>query len=220
MLSLTTHAYIVSAVLTIVTALSVGSAFAQDGSVSLSPAALREIAQVEAEIDRIEAQAMERLSAPPNNQVQQIELLGKVMLYDKHLSVNRNEACAFCHMPQTGFTGPVSELNATTGSYPGSVRTRFSDRKPQTHSYAPLSRPSKRKGPSSTRWKWPFRTPPVPSIAPPSGPTAHYLKTSGVRKLSQSRGLVIRNRCATARVRRPRVILWWCISARSTVGEP
>jgi len=139
MLSLTTHRHIPSAVLAIVTALGVGSAFAQDGSVSLSPAALREIAQVEAEIDRIEAQALERLSAPPDNQVQQIELLGKAMLYDKHLSVNRNEACAFCHMPQTGFTGPVSELNATTGAYPGSVRTRFSDRKPQTHSYAPLS---------------------------------------------------------------------------------
>src|SRR6266478_10093835 len=126
MLSLTTHWHIPSGVLAIVTALSLGPAFAQDGSVSLSPAALREIAQVEAEIDRIEAQAMERLSAPPNNQVQQIELLGKVMLYDKHLSVNRNEACAFCHMPQTGFTGPVSELNRTTGSYPGSVRARFS----------------------------------------------------------------------------------------------
>ena len=61
------------------------------------------------------------------------------MLYDKHLSVNHNEACAFCHMPETGFTGPVSELNQTTGAYPGSVRSRFSDRKPQTHSYAPLS---------------------------------------------------------------------------------
>ena len=48
---------------------------------------------------------------PPDNQVQQIELLGKAMLYDKQLSVNRNEACAFCHMPETGFTGPVSELN-------------------------------------------------------------------------------------------------------------
>lgn len=139
MLSMTTHWHIPSAVLAIVTALSVGSAFAQDGSVSLSPAALREIAQVEAEIDGIEAHALERLSAPPDNQVQQIELLGKAMLYDKHLSVNRNEACALCHMPQTGFTGPVSELNATTGSYPGSVRTRFSERKPQTHSYAPLS---------------------------------------------------------------------------------
>src|SRR5258708_12391619 len=139
MLSMTTHWHIRSAVLAIVTVLSVGSAFAQDRSVSLSPAALRELGQVEAEIARIEAQALERLSAPPDNQVQQIELLGKAMLYDKQLSVNRNEACAFCHMPQTGFTGPVSELNATTGSYPGSVRTRFSERKPQTHSYAPLS---------------------------------------------------------------------------------
>src|SRR5437667_765955 len=133
------HTHIPSAVLAFVAALSVGSASAQDGSVSLSPAALRKIAQVEAEIDRIEAQALERVSAPPDNQVQQIELLGKVLLYDKHLSVNRNEACAFCHMPQTGFTGPVSELNRTTGAYPGSVRTRYSDRKPQTHAYAPLS---------------------------------------------------------------------------------
>src|SRR5262249_18334305 len=94
---------------------------------------------VEAEIDRIEAQTLERLTAPPDNQVQQIELLGKLMLYDKDLSVNRNEACAFCHTPETGFTGPVSELNRTTGSYPGSVRTRFSDRKPQSHAYAPLA---------------------------------------------------------------------------------
>jgi cytochrome c peroxidase len=104
-----------------------------------SSATLREIAQVEAEIDRIEARTLQRLAAPPNNQVQQIELLGKAMLYDKQLSVNRNEACAFCHMPETGFTGPVSELNRTTGSYPGSVRTRFSNRTPQSHAYAPLA---------------------------------------------------------------------------------
>src|SRR5207245_10889362 len=113
--------------------------WAQQSSLTLSPAALKEIAEVEAEIDRIEAETLGRLAAPPNNQVQQIELLGKAMLYDKQLSVNRNEACAFCHMPEMGFTGPVSELNRTTGSYPGSVRTRFSERKPQTHSYAPLS---------------------------------------------------------------------------------
>ncbi len=112
---------------------------AQESSTVLSSQALQEIAQVEAEIDRIEAQTLERLAAPPDNQVQQVELLGKLMLYDKQLSVNRNEACAFCHMPETGFTGPVSELNRTTGSYPGSVRTRFSDRKPQSHAYAPLS---------------------------------------------------------------------------------
>jgi cytochrome c peroxidase len=115
------------------------AAWANGPSTILSPTALKEIAAVEAEIDRIEAQTLERLSAPPTNQVQQVELLGKALLYDKDLSVNRNEACAFCHMPETGFTGPVSELNRTTGAYPGSVRTRFSNRKPQTHAYAPLS---------------------------------------------------------------------------------
>ena len=94
----------------------------------LTPEVVKEIAQVESEIDRIETQTIDRLAAPPNNQVQQIELLGKAMLYDKELSVNRNEACAFCHMPETGFTGPVSELNRTTGAYPGSVRTRYSER--------------------------------------------------------------------------------------------
>src|SRR5215469_2409490 len=119
--------------------LGTGATRAQTAGTTLTPAALKEISQVEAEIDRIEAQTLERLAAPPDNQVLQVELLGKVMLYDKQLSVNRNEACAFCHMPETGFTGPVSELNRTTGSYPGSVRTRFSNRKPQSHAYAPLS---------------------------------------------------------------------------------
>src|SRR5882757_4810797 len=66
--------------------------------------------------------SFERLAAPPDNQIQKIELLGKLMLYDNDLSVNRTEACAFCHVPETGFTGPVSELNRTTGGYPGSVR--------------------------------------------------------------------------------------------------
>ena len=66
----------------------------EEASTTLTTAALAEIAQVEAEIDRIEAQTLERLAPPPDNQVQQIELLGKLMLYDKHLSVNRNEACA------------------------------------------------------------------------------------------------------------------------------
>ncbi len=112
---------------------------AEETSSDLSPQAQQEMAQVEVEIDRIEAQATERLAAPPDNQTQQVELLGKLMLYDKDLSVNRNEACAFCHTPETGFTGPVSELNRTTAAYPGSVRTRFSNRKPQTHAYAPLS---------------------------------------------------------------------------------
>jgi cytochrome c peroxidase len=105
----------------------------------LSPRGRQEVAQVEAEIDGIEARTLARLAAPPSNETQRVELLGKAMMYDKQLSVNRNEACAFCHMPETGFTGPVSELNATTAAYPGSVRTRFSNRRPQSHAYAALS---------------------------------------------------------------------------------
>ena len=115
------------------------AASAQVASTTLSPQALQEIAQVEAEIDRIEAQTAERLAKPPDNQVQSVELLGKLILYDQQLSVYRNQSCTFCHMPETGFTGPVSELNRTTAAYPGSVRTRFSNRKPQSHAYAPLS---------------------------------------------------------------------------------
>lgn len=118
-------------------AIAVSSARQNDPQ--MSPAVLREIARVEAEIDQIEAESLRRLAALPDNQVQRIELLGKLLLFDKELSVNRNEACAFCHMPETGFTGPISELNRTTGAYPGSVRTRFSERTPQTHTYAPLA---------------------------------------------------------------------------------
>jgi cytochrome c peroxidase len=134
----------IARMLPIVTAL-IGTGVAAQAQITvdrgtiLSPKALGEIEQVVAEIDRIEAATLARLPAAPDNQVQQLELLGKAMLYDKQLSVNRNEACAFCHMPEAGFTGPVSELNETTGAYPGSVRTRFSNRKPQTHSYAALS---------------------------------------------------------------------------------
>ncbi len=98
--------------------------------------ATEEIREVESRIDRIEAETMARMKNEHSGQFQRIELLGKLLLFDRELSVNRNEACAFCHMPETGFTGPVSSLNATTVAYPGSIRTRFSSRKPQSHTYA------------------------------------------------------------------------------------
>ena len=43
---------------------------AEESSATLSPQALQEIAQLEVEIDRIEAQTIERLAKPPDNQVQ------------------------------------------------------------------------------------------------------------------------------------------------------
>jgi cytochrome c peroxidase len=106
---------------------------------TLSTPAQQEIASVDAEIDRIEAETLAAVRKGDLDSSQQIILLGKLIFYDRELSVRRNEACAFCHMPEAGFSGPVSALNQTTVSYPGSIRSRFSGRRPQTHAYAGFS---------------------------------------------------------------------------------
>lgn len=99
----------------------------------------REVARVVAELDRIEADTLSQVEHTPLDRQSQVRMLGKLLLFDKQLSVNRNEACSFCHTPETGFTGPISSLNATTVSYPGSLRNRFSNRKPQSYMYAPFA---------------------------------------------------------------------------------
>jgi cytochrome c peroxidase len=99
-----------------------------------------ETIRVMGEIDRLEQEAISQWKALPLNAgtaMRQIQLLGKIEIYDKNLSVNRNEACSFCHMPYTGFSGPISSLNATTVAYPGSVQYRFGKRKPQGYTYSP-----------------------------------------------------------------------------------
>src|ERR1700730_15741576 len=99
----------------------------------------QDVAKVVAEIDRIEADTLRQMDQTTLDRQGQIHTLGKLMLFDKHLSVNQNEACSFCHTPETGFTGPIQSLNMSTVSYPGSVRTRFSNRKPQSYMYATLA---------------------------------------------------------------------------------
>jgi cytochrome c peroxidase len=95
-----------------------------------------EVARVAEEMDRTEEDALQQMSRTALDRQGQIRTLGKLLLFDKHLSVNQNEACSFCHTPETGFTGPIQSLNLGTVSYPGSVRTRFSQRKPQSYMYA------------------------------------------------------------------------------------
>jgi len=102
-------------------------------------AAQTEIESVEKEINRIEDDTLTKAQHEPFDASQRVILLGKLLFYDRHLSVGHNEACAFCHMPEAGFAGPVSELNRTTAAYPGSIRTRFNPRIPQTHGYASYS---------------------------------------------------------------------------------
>jgi cytochrome c peroxidase len=107
----------------------------------LPSGAQQEILRVEREVDQIEQQAVAEwrgLPITPLTRMGQVRVLGKLLLFDKNLSVNRNQACSFCHMPDTDFTGPISLLNATTVAYPGSVRTRIGHRKPQSYTYAPF----------------------------------------------------------------------------------
>lgn len=63
------------------------------------------------------------------------EELGKALLFDTDLSTPPVQSCATCHAPEVGFTGPDSEINATTAVYPGAVHVRFGNRKPPTAAY-------------------------------------------------------------------------------------
>ena len=110
-----------------------------DLSGKMPPSFDQDVARVVDDIDRIEADTLSQMEHSALDRQGQVRTLGKLLLFDKHLSVNQNEACSFCHTPETGFTGPIQSLNLTTVSYPGSVRTRFSNRKPQSYMYAPFA---------------------------------------------------------------------------------
>src|SRR6202795_329534 len=114
-----------------------------------------EIARVLREIDVIEARAIERwhsLPLPTRFQVrpgpnppvlqgtgtESIETLGELMLFDKNMSAGRNQACASCHMPYAGWSGPIPSVNLTIIAYPGTVHFRAGKRTPQRHTYAPF----------------------------------------------------------------------------------
>jgi cytochrome c peroxidase len=101
----------------------------------------QEIAAIQAEIDAIEAAAIAGIPSLLPGSPQRLPALGKMLFYDQELSVNRNEACAFCHMPQTGYQGAIESLNLGSIAMPGSVRTRFSFRKPPSAAYAAFSPP-------------------------------------------------------------------------------
>jgi cytochrome c peroxidase len=108
-----------------------------------------EIARVQREVDVIETEALEQWHAlappiltgqPPtlqNTGVQSIEILGKLMNFDKHISTFQNEACGFCHMPYAAFSGPIPSVNLTMIAYPGSFHFRAGKRTAQRYTYAP-----------------------------------------------------------------------------------
>lgn len=64
------------------------------------------------------------------------EELGKHIYFDDRLSDPPGQACAACHAPESGFTGPFSDINAGGAVYPGAIPSRFGNRKPPAASYA------------------------------------------------------------------------------------
>jgi len=101
----------------------------------------QKIAAVERQIDQTEDDAIAGIPSILPGSPGRVSALGKILFFDKELSVNRNEACAFCHMPQTGYQGAIESINLGGVAQPGSVRTRFSFRKPPSAAYAAFSPP-------------------------------------------------------------------------------
>jgi len=107
-----------------------------------------ELARVLREVDGVEAEAITQWKAitppvatgqPPilqNTGVASVEILGKLMNYDKTISPNENKACASCHMPYAGFSGPIPSVNLLMIAYPGSAPFRAGKRTAQRYTYS------------------------------------------------------------------------------------
>src|ERR1035437_2760723 len=61
---------------------------------------------------------------------------GKKLLFDKKLSTPSGLACAACHGPEVGYTGPDAAINAAGAVYEGAMAGRFGNRKPPSAAYA------------------------------------------------------------------------------------
>jgi cytochrome c peroxidase len=108
-----------------------------------------EIARVRKEVAGIEVEALASASALPTptltGQPPTLKdtgqranvLLGKLMNFDENMSPFKNRACAFCHMPYAGFSGPIPSVNLTMVAYPGSFEFRAGKRTAQRYTYAP-----------------------------------------------------------------------------------
>jgi cytochrome c peroxidase len=68
-----------------------------------------------------------------------VAAVGRMIFFDVRLSANQNQSCASCHDPTSGWTGPISAINAAGAVYEGSIAGRFGNRKPPSSAYATLS---------------------------------------------------------------------------------
>jgi cytochrome c peroxidase len=84
----------------------------------------------------IAAIALIAVAAGVQNTLTAQEQLGKNLFFDTNLSDPPGQACAACHAPEVGYTGPSEEINAGGAVYEGAVPGRFGNRKPPAAAYA------------------------------------------------------------------------------------
>jgi cytochrome c peroxidase len=68
-----------------------------------------------------------------------IERLGKRIFFDEELSINRNQSCSTCHVPDVGWVGDDDDINTHGAVYEGSIEGEFGNRKPPSSAYASLA---------------------------------------------------------------------------------
>ncbi|NJD06858.1 MAG: cytochrome C [Methylococcaceae bacterium] len=78
-------------------------------------------------------------AAQANGDLTSRQLLGKALFFDPALSEPAGQACAACHSPTSGWSGPDSDINRHGAVYEGAVTGRFGNRKPPSAAYAPYS---------------------------------------------------------------------------------
>ena len=115
----------------------------------LPPDLATEIARVQREVRFIFDEALTEwrqlppltvTANPPTLQgsgYQVVEVLGKLLNFDSNMSASRDQACGFCHMPYTAFSGPIPSVNLTIVAYPGSYHYRAGKRTAQRYTYSP-----------------------------------------------------------------------------------
>ncbi len=74
--------------------------------------------------------------AAPPGELTTMEKLGKALFFDTNLSTPKGQACAVCHAPEAGWTGPDPKINAHGAVYEGAKKNRFGNRKPPSSAYA------------------------------------------------------------------------------------
>jgi cytochrome c peroxidase len=108
-----------------------------------------ELSRVQGEIQFVENEALNEWHAlgpvtytgqPPiiqGNGYEAMRILGKLMNFDLNISPFKNVACASCHMPYAGFSGPIPSVNLTMIAYPGTEHFRAGKRSAQRYTYSP-----------------------------------------------------------------------------------